>query len=111
MRNGSLSVTVKSDDYLVGVHVLEEVEDGGVGEADEANDDVERGEAEHLDDVAGDDGTDGVGRGVRDVRDGVHRPVHSNLHMNVDARICVHAYIPIHAVHVHGLMLIFTPSL
>ena len=69
----------KSDDYLVGVHVLEEVEDGGVGEADEADDDVERGEAEHLDDVAGDDGPDGVGRRVRDVRDGVHRPVHAHV--------------------------------
>ena len=75
----SLSVNVKSDDYLVGVHVLEEVEDGGVGEADEADDDVERGEAEHLDDVAGDDGPDGVGRRVRDVRDGVHRPVHAHV--------------------------------
>ena len=61
------------------MHVLEEVEDGGVGEADEADDDVERGEAEHLDDVAGDDGPDGVGRRVRDVRDGVHRPVHAHI--------------------------------
>ena len=61
------------------MHVFEEVQDGRVGEADQSDDDVERREAEHLDDVAGDDGSDGVGRRVRNVRYGVHRPVDAHV--------------------------------
>ena len=72
--------------HLVRVHVLEEVQDRRVGKAYQPDDDVERREAEHFDDVAGDHGADGVRRRVRDVCYGVDRAVDADIFLGKRAR-------------------------
>ncbi len=47
--------------------------------ADECDNDVERGEAHVLHDVSGDDGAHGVRGRVGDVGDGVHGPVNGHV--------------------------------
>ena len=55
----------------VGVHVLQVVERGSVGQAEDGDADVESDESQLLDDVSGHHRADGVCRAVRDVGDGV----------------------------------------
>ena len=63
----------------VGVHVLQVVESRSVSQADDGDAHVERGEAQRLNDVTGNNGADSVGRAIGDVGDGVHGSVDGHV--------------------------------